>query len=223
MQRLRLQPLILILLLMLLSGLPILARTSLARLQYDGGGDWYNDPEVLPNLAKYANLTLSTDFPVDQETVKASEAKLYDYPFVYLTGHGNIRFTDRELDNLRNWMLRGGFLYADDDYGMDESFRREIKRVFPERELVELGPDFPLYSCFYSFSKLPKIHEHDGKAPRAYGLFDDSGRLMLLYTYESNISDGWADPETHKDPPEIREQAFRFGVNIIYYISTHSL
>lgn len=198
---------------------PLFARTALARLQYDGGGDWYNDPEVLPNLAKHVNQTLGTDFPRDQETVKASDAKLYDYPFVYLTGHGNIRFTDREVDNLRNWMLRGGFLYADDDYGMDESFRREIKRIFPERDLIELGPDFPLYNCYFSFSRLPKIHKHDEKTPQAFGMFDDAGRLMLLYTYESNISDGWADPETHKDPLEVRLQALNFGVNIIYYIS----
>ncbi len=210
-------PLIVIL---LLAGIcSIQARTALARLQYDGGGDWYNDPEVLPNLAKYANQILTTDFPRDQEIVKAVDTKLFDYPFLYLTGHGNIRFTDRELDNLREWMLRGGFLYADDDYGMNEAFRREIKRVFPERDLVELGPDFPLYNSFFNFSKLPKIHKHDEKPPQAFGLFDDAGRLMLLYTYETNISDGWADPETHKDPPEIREQALRFGVNIIYYIS----
>ncbi|MFB3845080.1 MAG: DUF4159 domain-containing protein [Candidatus Cloacimonadaceae bacterium] len=198
----------------------IFARTPLARLQYDGGGDWYNDPEVLPNLAKYVNKTLNTDFPLDQELVKASDAKLFDYPFVYLTGHGNIRFSDRELQNLREWMLRGGFLYADDDYGMDEAFRREVKRIFPERDLIELGPDFPLYSCYFFFDKLPKIHEHDGKAPQAFGLFDDSGRLMLLYTYETNISDGWADTDTHKDPPEVREQALRFGTNIIYYVTS---
>jgi hypothetical protein len=203
--------------LLVVAALP--ARTALARLQYEGGGDWYNDPEVLPNLAKYVNRTLNTDFPTDQETVKASDAKLFDYPLIYLTGHGNIRWSDRELDNLREWMLRGGFLYADDDYGMNESFRREIKRVFPERDLVELGPDFPLYSCYFTFNKLPKIHKHDEKAPQAFGLFDDSGRLMLLYTYETNISDGWADPETHKDPPEVREQALQFGVNIIYYIT----
>lgn len=195
------------------------ARTAFARLQYDGGGDWYNDPEVLPNLAKYVNKTLGTDFPTDQEIVKAGEMKLFDYPFVYLTGHGNIRFTDRELDYLREWMLRGGFLYADDDYGMDESFRREVKRIFPERDLIELSPDFPLFTSYFEFAKLPKIHEHDNKPPQAFGLFDDAGRLMLLYTYESNISDGWADPETHKDPPEVREEALRFGVNIVYFVT----
>ena len=197
---------------------PLAARTGFARLQYDGGGDWYNDPEVLPNLAKYVNQTLSTDFPTDQEIVKAGEAKLFDFPFIYMTGHGNIRWSDKELENLRNWMLRGGFLYADDDYGMDESFRREVKRLFPERQLIELSLDFPLYNSYFPFNKLPKIHKHDEKPPQAFGLFDDAGRLMLLYTYETNISDGWADPETHKDPLEVREQALKFGVNIIYYI-----
>jgi len=189
-----------------------------ARLQYDGGGDWYNDPEVLPNLAKYVNQALDTDFAKDQAIVKAGDAKLFDYPFLYLTGHGNIRFTDKELDNLRQYLLRGGFLYADDDYGMDETFRREIKRVFPERELLELSPAYPLFNCYYQFDRLPKIHQHDGKAPQAFGIFDDAGRLMVLYTYETNISDGWADSDTHKDPPEVREQALRFGTNIVYYM-----
>lgn len=194
-------------------------RTGFARLQYDGGGDWYNDPEVLPNLAQFVNSTLNAGFPIDQNVVKADDAKLFNYPFLYLTGHGNIRWSERELKNLREWMLRGGFLYADDDYGMDESFRREIKRVFPEYELVELDASFPLYTCFFDFSAgLPKIHEHDGKPPQAFGIFDENGRLMCFYTYETNISDGWADPSTHKDSPEIRETALRFGCNIIHYL-----
>lgn len=214
-----LKSLFLLFLLIILSLTALPARTAFARLQYDGGGDWYNDPEVLPNLAKYVNRTLNTDFPADQEIVKAGDMKLFDYPFVYLTGHGNIRFTDRELDYLREWMLRGGFLYADDDYGMDESFRREVKRIFPERDLIELSPDFALFSSYFTFAKLPKIHEHDKKPPQAFGLFDDTGRLMLLYTYETNISDGWADPDTHKDPLEVREEALRFGVNIVYFVT----
>jgi len=195
--------------------------TGFARLQYDGGGDWYNDPEVLPNLARFVNASLNTTFPLDQSVVKAGEAKLFEYPFVYLTGHGNIRWDDREVENLRQWMLRGGFLYADDDYGMDSSFRREIKRVFPEYELVELDGSSPLFTSFFDFSGgLPKIHLHDEKPPQAFGIFDDDGRLMCLYTYETNISDGWADPATHKDPPEVRETALRFGCNIIYYLLT---
>jgi hypothetical protein len=193
------------------------ARTCFARLQYDGGGDWYNDPEVLPNLAKYVNQTLLTDFPADQTIVKATDPKLFDCPFVYLTGHGNVKFTDKELENLRSWMNRGGFLYADDDYGMDASFRKELNRLFPDKQLIELSSDFPLFSSYFPFSKLPKIHKHDEKAPQAFGIFDDAGRLMLLYTFETNISDGWADPATHKDPPEVRETALKFGLNIIYY------
>lgn len=193
--------------------------TGFARLQYGGGGDWYNDPEVLPNLATFVNSTLNTVFPVDQAVVKADEARLFEYPFVYLTGHGNIRWEDREIENLRNWMLRGGFLYADDDYGMDASFRREIKRIFPEYALIELDTSFPLFTSFFDFSSgLPKIHQHDEKPPQAFGIFDDRGRLMCLYTYESNISDGWADAATHKDPPELRETALRFGCNIVYYL-----
>ncbi len=193
--------------------------TGFARLQYDGGGDWYNDPEVLPNLAKYANQVMNSAFPIDQATVKASDPKLFDYPFIYLTGHGNIRFSDREVENLRLWMLQGGFLYADDDYGMDQAFRREIKRIFPEKTLTELDPSFPLFTSFFDFhTGLPKIHAHDGKPPQAFGVFDDSGRLMCLYTYESNISDGWADPETHNDPPEVREKALKFGVNILQFV-----
>ena len=194
-------------------------KTGFARLQYEGGGDWYNDPEVLPNLAKFVNQELDASIPIDQSVVRASDSKLFDYPFVYITGHGNIRFSDGEISNLRQWMLRGGFLYADDDYGMDESFRREIKRVFPERELVELDGSHPLFSSYYDFTAgLPKIHLHDEKPPQAFALFDDSGRMMMLYTYESNISDGWADPDTHGNPPQLRETALKFGLNIVHYV-----
>ncbi len=200
---------------------PNIFRSGFARLQYDGGGDWYNDPEVLPNLAKYVNRALSTNFPIDQSVVRASEPRLFDFPFVYITGHGNIRWSDREIENLRLWMLRGGFLYADDDYGMDASFRREIKRVFPEYELIELSAEHRLFNCFYDFSAgLPKIHEHDDKPPQAFAIFDENGRMMVLYTYETNISDGWADPSTHNNPEEIRELAFQFGTNIVYYLLT---
>lgn len=216
----------LIIALCLLSALPLLglnpsvSRIGFARLQYDGGGDWYNDPEVLPNLARYVNTALNTTLPTDQTVVKAGDVKLFDSPFVYLTGHGNIRFSDREIQNLRDWMLRGGFLYADDDYGMDQSFRREIKRIFPEYTLTELDGSFSLFTCFFNFASLPKIHKHDEKRPQAFGIFDENGRLMVLYTFESNISDGWADPATHSDPPEIREQALQFGTNIVYYLLT---
>ncbi|MFA7024838.1 MAG: DUF4159 domain-containing protein, partial [Candidatus Cloacimonadaceae bacterium] len=165
------------------------------------------------------NKHLSSSIPIDQSVVKASDTRLFDFPFVYLTGHGNIRFTDIGLNNLRTWMLRGGFLYADDDYGMNDSFRREIKRVFPERELVELDASHPLFTSFFDFSSgLPKIHEHDKQPPQCFALFDDNGRMMMFYTYETNISDGWADPDTHNDPQDLRETALRFGLNIIHYM-----
>ncbi len=193
--------------------------TGFARLHYDGGGDWYNDPEVLPNLAKFINGETGSDIPIDQSVVRAGESRLFEYPFVYMTGHGNIRFTEAELINLRKWMLRGGFLYADDDYGMDESFRREIRRIFPERELIEIDSSHPLFTSYFDYSEgLPKIHEHDNQPPQAFAMFDDNGRMMMLYTYETNISDGWADPDTHGNPPELRETALRFGLNIVYYV-----
>jgi hypothetical protein len=197
-------------------------KPKLARLQYDGGGDWYNDAEVLPNLATYTNDVLKTDFSNEQATVKAGDAKLFEYPFVFLTGHGNIRFTNKEIEQLRTYLLRGGFLYADDDYGMDDSFRREMKRIFPEKQMMEIPASHPLFHCFYDFPKgLPKIHKHEDKRPQAFAIFDDTGRMMVLYTYESNISDGWADPGTHKDPQEIRDLALRMGTNILQYIMTN--
>lgn len=194
-------------------------KVKLARLNYDGGGDWYNDPDILPNIANYINQTLCTDFDINQAVVRASDKNLMDYPFLFLTGHGNIRFNDKEIENLRRYLLQGGFLYADDDYGMDTAFRREIKRVFPEKELVELPSSHPLFNCYNAFPNgVPKIHEHDKKRPQVFALFDDFGRIMVLYTYETNISDGWAGPTVHNDPPEIREKAFQFGANIFYLL-----
>lgn len=196
-------------------------RIQLARLQYEGGGDWYNDPELLPNLAQFTNENINTAFSSDQATVKAADAKLYDYPFLFATGHGNIKFTDKEIQQLRDYLLKGGFLYADDDYGMDGSFRRECKRLFPEKELVELPPSHALFHCWFNFPKgIPKIHRHDDGRPQAFGIFDDDGRLMVLYTYQTNISDGWANADTHQDPPELRQTALRMGANILYYILT---
>lgn len=192
---------------------------QLARLHYDGGGDWYNDPDTLPNLVEFLNRTIKTNFSSVQAVVRPSEANLFDYPFIFMTGHGNVSFSEREAKNLREYLLKGGFLYADDDYGMDPSFRREIRRVFPDREFVELPANHEIFHSFYSFSEgLPKIHEHDGKRPQAFAVFDDTGRLMVLYTYESNISDAWT--AAHDNPPEVREEAFRMGANMMYYIMT---
>ncbi|MDP8226075.1 MAG: DUF4159 domain-containing protein [Candidatus Celaenobacter polaris] len=195
---------------------------TIARVQYDGGGDWYNDTSVIPNLCDEINSRTLIKASSEQAIVSLKNNSVLNYPFLYLTGHGNISFSEEECTNLRNYLEKGGFLYVDDDYGLDEYFRREFAKVFPEKELQELPASFPLFDCYYTFSNgLPKIHEHDGKRPQAFALFDEHGRMMVLYTYETNISDGWASPEVHKDPPHIREQAFKMGINIVYYVLTY--
>jgi len=192
---------------------------QLARLHYTGGGDWYNDPEVLPNLAKFANKELNTKLSLNEKIVKLTDADLPDFPFIYMTGHGNVKFSDREIDNLRDYLLSGGFLYCDDDYGIDKSFRKEIKKVFPNRELVELPIEHDIFKCYFKFLQgTPKIHEHDNKRPQTFAIFDDFGRIMVLYTYETNISDGWADYSTHQNSDQTREKALQFGTNILYYL-----
>ncbi len=186
---------------------------QIARLKYGGGGDWYNDPELIPNLCQEVNRRTSIQMSIDEAQVSLLDEKLYQYPFLFMTGHGNVSFTDEEVVRLRHYLEAGGFLYADDDYGMDESFRREMKKVFPSSELVELPFDHPIYHSFYDFFEgPPKIHEHYEGPPRGYGIFV-GGRLVVFYTYNSNVSDGWTD--RYNDPPEKREQALRMGVNII--------
>ncbi|MBC8527802.1 MAG: DUF4159 domain-containing protein [Candidatus Cloacimonetes bacterium] len=197
-------------------------KLTIARVQYDGGGDWYNDTSVIPNFCIEINSRTNLNASKDQIIVSLKDNRIFDYPFLYLTGHGNIVLSDEEIVNLRDYLIKGGFLYVDDDYGLDKHFRREIVRIFPERKLQELPASHPLFNCFYNFKNgLPKIHEHDNKRPQAFAIFDDFGRMIVLYTYESNISDGWASPEVHKDPPEVREMAFRMGINIVYYVLTH--
>ena len=195
----------------------------LARVQYDGGGDWYNDPEVLPNFAEFLSEHLPININRRERVVRLSDANLFQNPWLYMTGHGNIVADDFEVMNLRRYLLQGGFLYVDDDYGLDESFRRFMIRVFPERSLVELPLSHSIFSNFFQFPNgLPKIHEHDNQRPQLFAIFDDAGRIMVLYTYESNISDGWADPETHNNPPEVREKAFQFGLNLFYHLFVES-
>lgn len=190
-------------------------QVQVARLRYGGGGDWYNDPDAVPNLAKEVSARTNIAMLAEEAHVSLTDDKLYQYPFLFITGHGNISFTDEEVARLRHWLEIGGFVYADDDYGMDESFRREMKKVLPNSELVRLPFDHPIYSRPYSFaSGPPKIHEHYEGAPEGWGIFL-GGRLVVFYTYNSNVSDGWTP--THKDAPEVREQAFRMGVNIISY------
>ncbi|MBN9399916.1 MAG: DUF4159 domain-containing protein ['Candidatus Kapabacteria' thiocyanatum] len=190
---------------------------KLARVKYNGGGDWYNDPSAEINLLRYvrANTNILVD-PV-YEFVDLASDNLFLYPIIFMTGHGTVNFTDVEARKLRAYLENGGFLYVDDDYGMDVSIRKELRKVFPDQELVELPFDHPIYSAHFVFRNgVPKIHEHDAKPPQGFGLFSN-GRLCVFYTFESNPSDGWADPEVHHDPPERREAALRFGTNIIVY------
>lgn len=193
----------------------------IARLKYGGGGDWYSNPSSLPNLLKF--IGEKTYIKVHPEEVRVSimDKDFFAYPYLYLNGHGNIRFTDEEVLRLRQHLQAGGFLHADDNYGMDHSFRREIKRVFPDNELLELPFTHPIYHQFFDFPNgLPKIHEHDGKPPQGLGIFYQ-GRLVVFYTYECDLGDGWEDPEVHNDPPDKREAALKMGANIVLYYLSH--
>ena len=193
---------------------------QLARLHYKGGGDWYNDQDTIPNIAEYLNRTLNTKFSKIQAIVSPDDSKLFDFPFVFMTGHGTVNFNNKEAENIRTYLDRGGFIYVDDDYGLNKSFQHEIKKIFPEKDLIELPASHEIFHCYFNFPNgLPKIHKHDDKRPQAFGIFDENGRLMLLYTYESNISDGWSN--VHDDPVNIKEQAFQFGANLFYYIMTN--
>ena len=193
-----------------------------ARVKYGGGGDWYNDPSAIPNLCRYIKSHTRVDVSEEDVHVTLTDERLFSYPILFLTGHGRIALTDAETAALRSYLMGGGFLYADDDYGMDPFFRDMMKKVFPERSLVELPFSYGLYRIHYRFENgLPKIHEHDDKPPQGLGIFDDSGRLMVFYTYETNISDGWADPQVHEDPQERREAALKLGVNIVLWALLH--
>lgn len=205
----------------LLFGLLLLGLTpiQLARLQYGGGGDWYNDPDVLPNLAREVSARANVLMIEEQKVLTLSDRELNNYPFLYMTGHGKVSFSEKERERLREYLRSGGFLYADDDYGMDESFREEIAEVFSNSELVELPFDHPIYHIFYDFTNgTPQIHKHEEGPPKGYGIFD-AGRLVVFYTYNSNPSDGWT--AAHDDPPDLREQAYRMGVNIVLYALLH--
>jgi len=192
----------------------------IARLKYNGGGDWYNDPSAEVNLLRFVKDNTGIDVDPRYEFVELSSERLFTYPFIFLTGHGNIVLSDFEVERLRLYLLNGGFLYADDDYGMDKSFRRELKRVFPDLELVELPLSYGLFNCKFPFPNgVPKTHEHNGKPPQGFGLFH-KGRLIVLYTYESNPSDGWVDTEVHGNPEAVRQEALRFGANIIVWALT---
>lgn len=194
---------------------------TIARLQYPGGGDWYWGSSAIPNLLTF--IKQNTDIPISEEEVriKPSDDQLFYHPFIFTTGHGNIRFADAELDKMRHYLTGGGFWFINDSYGMDQFVRRELKRIFPDRELVELPFSHPIYHGPYEFPDgPPKIHRHDGKPPRGYAILDHD-RVMVYYLVESDIGDGWEDPQVHKDPPEKRLEALRMGTNITVYALTH--
>lgn len=198
-------------------GAPAPAELTIAQLRYDGGGDWYANPSALPNLL--AEIRKRTGLHVAERPVqiRLTDPNLYNYPYLYVTGHGNIRFTPEEVQILRQYLENGGFLHADDNYGLDESFRREMRRVFPDRQLLELPADHPVYHAFYEFpAGLPKIHQHDGKPAQGFGVFHE-GRLTVFYSYESDLGNGWEDADRYDDPPDLREKAFRMGVNLFLH------
>ena len=193
---------------------------SIARIHYGGGGDWYSDPSSIPNLLNYLNKNTAISTNLEEIRIKLTDEDANQHPYLYLTGHGNIKFSDDEVIALRSILMNNGFLHADDNYGMDASFRQEIKRVFPNKDLVPLPYEHRLFHSFYSFPNgLPKVHEHDGKAPQALALFEGE-RIILLYTYESDLGDGWENESVHQDPWPVREAALKMGVNIIYFALT---
>ncbi|HCY74930.1 MAG TPA: hypothetical protein DHV28_03345 [Ignavibacteriales bacterium] len=190
---------------------------QIARLKYSGGGDWYNDPSAEVNLLKFVAAHTNIKVNAEYKYVDIASDEIFSYPFLFLTGHGNIVFSADEAKRLSTYLDNGGFLYIDDDYGLDKAIRREMKKVFPDKDFLELPFSNKIFNIFYKFDNgTPKTHEHDKKPPQAFGIFIGE-RLAVLYTYESNPSDGWADPEVHNDPQDKREEALKFGTNIIIY------
>ncbi len=193
------------------------AELTIARLHYDGGGDWYGNPSSLPNLLGAIRERTGVPVAPREVAVRLTDPELWSYPYLYATGHGNIHFSDAEVRALREYLLNGGFFHADDNYGLDESFRREIRRVFPEDSLVDVPLDHPIYHDFYEFPNgIPKIHYHDGKPAEGLGIFHD-GRLVVYYSYQADLGDGWEDENVHHDPPALHEAALRMGVNLYLF------
>jgi len=195
----------------------LLTAQEIAVLKYSGGGDWYGNPTSLPNLAKFCNQNINTKLKPKTSVVEASSPDLFSYAFVHMTGHGNVVFSDNDVINLRNYLTSGGFLHIDDNYGMDKFIRKEIKKIFPDKELAQVPITHEIYKGPFAFPQgMPKIHEHDNKPPQAWGIFIE-GRLVLLYTLETDLGDGWEDQEVHNDPVEVRTKALRMGANIVNY------
>ena len=190
---------------------------SVTRIHYGGGGDWYCDPSSLPNLLKFVDQNTNIVIDPVEKRARIGEDDFYASSHLYMTGHGNIKFTDEEAQILRDYLIGGAFLHADDNYGMDKSFRKEMKKVFPELDWVELPPEHEIFHIVFSLPDgLPKVHEHDNKRPQALGLFYE-GQLVVIYTYESDLGDGWEDPEVHDDPEDVRRSALEMGTNIVFY------
>lgn len=190
---------------------------QLAVLKYSGGGDYYANPTAVPNLVKFANQQLNANISNEVPYVEVGSPLLFTYPFVHMTGHGNVVFSNLERENLRNYLTGGGFLHIDDNYGMDQYIRPELEKLFPNYELVELPFDHPIFNQKYKFHGLPKIHEHDGERPQAFGIIIE-GRLVLLYTYETDLGDGWEDITVHNDTQENHEKALKMGLNILQFV-----
>ena len=208
---------------LLITGLMSQAQSTsyeVAVLKYNGGGDWYANPTSMPNLVKFCNKNLDMNINKEVATVEVGSPDLFNYPFVHMTGHGNVVFSDQDAKNLRKYLVNGGFLHIDDNYGMDKFIRNELKKVFPNLELIELPHDNPIYHQKYEFQQgPPKVHEHDGKAPQGYGIIYE-GRLVLYYTVESDLGDGWEDQDVHNDSEATRMKALKMGSNILQYALT---
>jgi hypothetical protein len=207
-------------LILLLAPITLFSQNSyqIAVLKYNGGGDWYSNPTSVPNLVSFCNENINTNISEEIETVEVGSLEIFNYPFLHMTGHGNVIFSFEEAKNLREYLLAGGFLHIDDNYGMDPFVRSEIKKVFPNSDLVEIPPSHAIFHQSYDFNNgLPKIHEHDKNNPQAFGVFLE-GKLVLFYTYESDLGDGWEDPEVHNDSESTRLQSLKMGANILEYV-----
>ena len=212
-------------LLLILLCLPIIGfgqnTYQIAVLKYNGGGDWYANPTALPNVIEFSNENIGTNIKKEPATVEVGSSDIFNYPFIHMTGHGNVVFSSNDVENLRKYLLAGGFLHVDDNYGMDPYVRSELNKLFPEHNLTELSNNHPIFNGKYKFKDgLPKIHEHDAGPAKAFGIIVD-GRLVCLYTFESDIGDGWEDSEVHNDSPEIRLIALQMGANILEYAFTY--
>lgn len=195
-----------------------LSAQQVAVLKYGGGGDWYSNPTAVPNLIEFCNQNIKTAIEPTPETVEPGSTDIFQFPLIFMTGHGNVFFSDEDALNLRKYLLGGGFLHIDDNYGMNEFIRRELKKVFPDKELEELPASHPIFATAYNFPDgLPKIHEHDGLRPQAFGIFEND-RLLCLFTFETDLSDGWEDPQVHNDPEEVRLKALQMGANIVKFV-----